>query len=466
MRWLRWIVGWVFLLGVISGLGWIGYVYYQHTGEEMELRFEKVEKGKLTVFLESTGTVQPEEVIDVGAQVAGKVVEFGDDPHDPNKRIDYGTKVEKGTILAVLDAELFRSRLRLADSALQRCRADLRVLEAKQRQAEREWERVRGLAGTRTVSDQEVDLARSTYEISLAETLRGKAAEAEALATRTEAETNLNYTVIKSPVKGIIIDRRVNVGQTVVASLNAPSLFLIATDLTRMQVWVSVNEADIGQIRVGQPVLFTVDARSNELFRGTVSQVRLNARMEQNVVSYIVVVDTSNSDMRLLPYLTANLKFLVHEREDALLVPNAALRYKPSPDRVDPRHHAVDDPPKAEPVKKSEGDRKAPPTDGSKGKGPESGKAKATAPRPEKRIPVFGTVWTTNSGGLLEPVKVRIGITDGKHTEILEVLEGTLPPGAEVATGEVRVAESAEGVNPFAPPKIFGRRSKSSGSKK
>ena len=157
----------------------------------------------------------------------------------------------------------------------------------------------------------------------------GKAAIAQQKSTLDLAETNLGYTMIKSPVEGTILDRRVNIGQTVVASLNAPSLFLIAKDLRRMQVWASVNEADIGGLKVGTPVSFSVDAFPNESFSGVVEQVRLNAKMTQNVVVYTVVVATDNADLKLLPYLTATLNFEIARREGVLTVPNAALRYEP-----------------------------------------------------------------------------------------------------------------------------------------
>ena len=150
------------------------------------------------------------------------------------------------------------------------------------------------------------------------------------------AKTNLGYTTITSPVRGMILDRRVNIGQTVVASLNAPSLFLIAKDLRRMQVWASVNEADIGRIRVNMPVRFTVDAYPGQMFRGKVTQIRMNATMTQNVVTYTVVVTTDNSSGKLLPYLTANVQFEMDQRSNVLLAPNAALRWKPQASQIDP----------------------------------------------------------------------------------------------------------------------------------
>ncbi|MCL4501688.1 MAG: efflux RND transporter periplasmic adaptor subunit, partial [Deltaproteobacteria bacterium] len=156
----------------------------------------------------------------------------------------------------------------------------------------------------------------------------------QAKATLQRAQQNLSYCTIVSPVKGVIVDRRVNIGQTVVASLNAPSLFLIAKDLTRIQVWVSVNEADIGLIHTGQPANFTVDAFPGQVFEGQVGKIRLNATMTQNVVTYTVEVTTDNSDGKLLPYLTANVKFVVGESKNVLTVPNAALRWEPKPDQL------------------------------------------------------------------------------------------------------------------------------------
>src|SRR5207244_4435372 len=152
----------------------------------------------------------------------------------------------------------------------------------------------------------------------------------------TRAERNLNYTTINSPVRGVVIDRRVNIGQTVVASLNAQSLFLIATDMRRMQVWVAVNEADVGSIHPGEPVSFIVDAFPGETFRGQVNKVRLNAAMTQNVVTYTVEVMTDNASGRLLPYLTANVKFEVDRHDDVLMVPNPALRWAPKAEQDAP----------------------------------------------------------------------------------------------------------------------------------
>jgi HlyD family secretion protein len=235
-------------------------------------------------------------------------------------------------------------------------------------------------------------------------------------------------------VDGIIIDRRVNIGQTVVASLNAPSLFLIAKDLKKMQVWASVNEADIGRIHVGQTAYFKVDAFPNEVFTGVVGQIRLNAMNTQNVVTYTVVVNTDNSNLKLLPYLTANLQFHVDHRDGVLTVPNSALRYRPALERIDPEYRDWYQ---------------------------ESHKRRTTSNemKPGKSSDgSSGVVWVQDEEGELKPVQVRVGLTDGSTTEIVEVLEGELDEGSLVITGEAETQASG-GENPFA-VKMWGGKKK------
>jgi len=227
--------------------------------------------------------------------------------------------------------------------------------------------------------------------------------------------------VIKSPVDGVIIDRRVSIGQTVNASMNAPSLFLIAKDLRKMQVWVSVNEADIGYIKEGQQVIFTVDARPGKMFYGVVHKIRLNATMSQNVVTFVVEISTENSENLLLPYLTANVKFVLDSRKDVIAVPNSALRFSP-------------------PLK----------TEGS---------------HADKMNPDEKTVWILKDGVPI-PVIVKIGLNDGNNTEILS---GNIEPGMQIITGSSTVTVSEEGGadmkgdtanSPFLPkpPKFKGQK--------
>ena len=247
-------------------------------------------------------------MVDIGAQVAGRIVSFGKDKN--GKEVDYGSVVEAGTVLARIDDALYaadaaaaKAQLAQAKAAVQKAEADLGQLQAKLFQTESDWARAQKLGPSDALSQTDFDAARAAYEVAKANLAVGKAAIVQAQGTVAQAEAvlkralqNLSYCTIVSPVKGVIIDRRVNIGQTVVASLNAPSLFLIAKDLKRLQVWVSVNEADIGRIKPGQPVTFTVDAYPGEVFPGEVGKVRLNATMTQNVVTYTVEIITDNSE--------------------------------------------------------------------------------------------------------------------------------------------------------------------------
>ena len=336
----------VVLVGFVASAAFL----YQQRGNRSSTSFRTVavRRGDLVATITATGTVEPEEVVDVGAQVAGKIVAFGKDKN--GKTIDYGSVVENGTVLAQIDDTLYaanaaqaRAQLQQVKAGVKRAEADLVQLQAKLVQAEQDWKRARELGPSDALSQSDYDALRSAYQIAKANVDVGKAAivqsryaVSQAEATLRREEQNLNYCTIRSPVKGVIIDRRVNIGQTVVSSLNAPSLFLIAKDLKRLQVWVSVNEADIGNIHPGQPVTFTVDAYPGQVFKGEVGKVRLNASMTQNVVTYTVEVNTDNSDERLLPYLTANVQFLVSERHNVLLVPSSALRWTPQPGQEAP----------------------------------------------------------------------------------------------------------------------------------
>ena len=267
-------------------------------------------------------------------------------------------------------------------------------LEAKCVLAKQEKERAESLRKKNAIADTDYDTALANHKAAEANVAVGRATiKANDAALRT-ATVNLGYTIIKSPVRGTIIARRVNIGQTVVASLSAPSLFLIAKDLTRMQVWASVNEADIGQIHLGMPVRFTVDTYSGKIFRGTVTQVRMDATMTQNVVTYTVVVTTDNTDGKLFPYMTANVKFEVQNRKDVLLVPNAALRWKPDSTQVDPA---------ANKTLLALAAKAAKP---------------AVNPMTEESVGAKerGCLWVAAGAGTVNPVEITVGPSDGTKT--------------------------------------------------
>ena len=240
-----------------------------------------------------------------GAKVAGQIVAFGPDPHNPGKSIDYGSQVEQGTVLATLDPTPYKARVDQEMAAYDRAKAQLTLAQAK-------------------AKGEAAEVAKATVA----------AAEAGVRQSRValdQAKTDLAYTVIKSPCKGVIIVIRVNVGQNVGPNPNAASVFLIAKNLKKMQVWAQVNEADMGRIKEGMDTTFTVDAFPKEVFKGKVKQIRLDAQMTQNVVIYTVVIDVDNRDPKLLPYLTANVMFEIDRRHNVLRVPNAALRWRPQP---------------------------------------------------------------------------------------------------------------------------------------
>jgi HlyD family secretion protein len=433
----------VVLVGFVASAAFI----YQHRSNQDSASFRTVplKRGDLAATISATGTVEPEEVVDVGAQVAGQIVAFGKDKN--GKTIDYGSVVEQGTVLAQIDDTLYaadvaqaRAQLQQAKAGVQRAEADLVQLQAKLVQAEQDWNRAKELGPSDALSQSDYDASRSAYEVAKANVAVGKAAIVQAKDTISQAEAalrraqrNLDYCTIKSPVKGVIIDRRVNIGQTVVASLNAPSLFLIAKDLKRLQVWVAVNEADIGNIRPGQAATFTVDAYPGQVFKGEVGQVRLNAAMTQNVVTYTVEVNTDNSDGRLLPYLTANLKFLASERQNVLLVPNSALRWAPQPGQVAPE---------------SRGKR-------SSGSGGEAQPRAASAPGAGGEGQVRGIVWVP-AGSLVRAIPVQVGLTDGSFTEVQG--EG-LQEGSLVVVGERQQKEAggSASTSPFT-PQLFQQR--------
>src|SRR5438132_3562898 len=339
----------VIILASAAGAGYWWYIHAR-SASTSTYRTADVKRGDLVATIGATGTVEPEEVIDVGAQVAGQILSFGKDPK--GKAVDYGSEVDEGTILALIDPSLYQSDVDQSTATLEqnkanlvRAKADLGQMKAKLDQATRDWNRAQKLGPSDALSQTDYDAYEAAYEIAKSNVAVGEASVtqaekgvAQAQATLGRSQRNLGYCTIKSPVKGVIIDRRVNIGQTVVSSLSAPSLFLIAKDLKRLEVWASVNEADIGNVHSGQAVTFTVDAYPGRVFKGTVApdQPRLNASMTQNVVTYTVVVETDTSDGKLLPYLTANLLFEVSRQSQVLLVPNTALRWKPNPQQVVP----------------------------------------------------------------------------------------------------------------------------------
>ena len=402
------------LLAIGSGAWW----WHTRNSSPWSYRTATVSRGDVAATISASGTIEPVEVVDVGAQVAGLIKSFGTDIN--SKTVDYGSVVDEGAVLANIDDSVYVADLSVAKAGELSATANLEQMSAKLDQAEAEWKRAQDLYANKLMAQVDYDTDKANYEVAKANVSVAKSDIAQAQAALEKAQRNLDFCIIKSPVKGVIIDRRVNIGQTVVASLNAPSLFLIAKDLKKLQIWVSVNEADVARIKPGAPVNFTCAAFPGRQFKGTVGKVRLNATMTQNIVIYTVEVNTDNPDNVLLPYLTANVNFVVHEETNALLVPNEALHWSPSSlaeIAPDARSQIQPDPP---------GDASR----------PDQGTKKNT-----------DVIWIKD-GDYVQPVDVKAGTTDGVNTA---VAADNLTEGALVVTGAKSGNPEASTKNPFVP---------------
>ncbi|HLX69757.1 MAG TPA: efflux RND transporter periplasmic adaptor subunit [Verrucomicrobiae bacterium] len=425
---MRFLKNWVVLV-VVSVVVLAGGIWWWHSrgGEKLSFTTAEVKRGDVTATISAAGTIEPLEVVDIGAQVDGRISAFGTDTE--GKTVDYGSTVAEGSLLAKIDDSVYAADLSVSKAGLLSAQANLEQMNAKLAQAEAEWKRAQDLYASKLTAQVDYETDKANYEIARANVSVANSGVEQAKADLEKAQRNLDFCTINSPVSGVIIDRRVNEGQTVVSSLSAPSLFLIARDLTKMQIWVSVNEADVGRIKTGMPVDFTVDAFPNRDFKGIVGRVRLNAQMTQNVVLYTVEINIENPDKLLLPYLTANVRFLADREANALMVPNAALRWSPTS--------------LAEVAPEARKDLVDPP-----------GEVHVATPPAEKNSDKKNskrTLWV-KSGDFVQPVEVTTGISDGVNTA---VTSSDLHESDEVVTGDI-VGGPSNVSNPFL-PKIMRR---------
>lgn len=310
---------------VIAAVGVSGGAYYAYRRQPKppEITKATVTRGSVVDTVGATGTLEAVTTVQVGSQVSGTVMELN---------ADFNSIVHKGQIIARLDPSLFQTQIDQARANLVRAQADLERLKVALEDARVKLQRAQDLATRNLIPPTELETAQVNYRSIEAQLKSAQAAMTQAQANLNQAEVNLQHTIIRSPIDGIVISRNVDVGQTVAASLNAPTLFLLAADLTKMQVRANVDEADVGRIRPGQLVRFRVDAYPTEEFEGRVSQVRLQPTVVQNVVTYTTVIDVPNPQLKLKPGMTANVNIEIARADNVLRVPNAALRFRPTPE--------------------------------------------------------------------------------------------------------------------------------------
>ncbi|MBI5778314.1 MAG: efflux RND transporter periplasmic adaptor subunit [Planctomycetes bacterium] len=402
----------------------------------------KADKGTVIKIVTSSGVVQPLQQVQVGTQVTGPVKKL---------YVDFNSRVKEGDIIAQIDPASYEARVAQDRASLARSIAEAERVEANLTQAENEFKRAQELAQKELISQSELDTAVASYDSLIAQLKLAKAGIEQSQAALKMSEINLAYTTIKSPIDGIVVSRNVDEGQTVAASLSAPTLFVIANNLNKIQIQASVAEADIGKISLDQAVNFTVDAYPEQRFSGRVAQIRLSPTTTQNVVTYTVIIYADNPEEKLLPGMTANLSFEVDKHANVLRVPNAALRFVPQ----DADKYKTTE--TAEANKEQAGaNTESRPQGDPAGRSPDSqhqpGMGRRTKEKTETSV--RKQIWTL-SDGTLKPISVKVGITDGSFTEILN---GDIKEGQEVVTGTITKEESAA-TNPFMPQRTgFGRR--------
>jgi len=351
-----------------------------------------VDKGNITAKVTATGTLSAIVTVQVGSQVSGRIAEL---------KADFNSAVKKGQLIAKIDPALFQAAVEQARANFVAAQGNLARAQAQAIDAGRQAARAQALSERKLVALADFETAQSNADAARAQVAASQGTVEQARAALHQAQVNLNYTDIVSPTSGVVISRNVDVGQTVAASLQAPTLFVIAEDLAKMQVDTSVAEADVGRLRAGMEATFTVDAYPSEAFRGVVRQIRNAPQTVQNVVTYDAVIDVGNPALKLRPGMTANVTFIYAEKDDVLRIPNAALRFRPPPE-----------------LQKAQGGAGAGRAGGGT-RGPRAGETR------DQR-----TLWVLRETGPA-PVRVRTGISDGSTTELVE---GELMPGDKVIT--------------------------------
>ncbi len=382
---------------IVLGAG--GFLYFSNgSSADVMYRMDKVTRGDLQVVVTATGTLSAVTTVQVGTQVSGTIAKL---------YADFNSNVKKGQIVALIDPTFLEASVKDAQ-------ANLQGSKAKANEAKRAFDRSKTLLKKGLASQADYDAAITTYESN-------SAAQKQAQAQLDRAEINLRYATIRTPIDGVVISRAVDVGQTVAASLSAPTIFTIANDLTKMQVQANVDEADIGKVQVAQEVKFTVDAYADQPFKGIVSQIRLAPVTVQNVVNYTVIIDVPNPELKLMPGMTATVTILVTKKENVLRVPTVALRFQPPAEQIEVRKDSSsqqDDSARTERRKQFMQRMQ------------ESGGGQSSRQGGGERA--MARLWVQGKNKKLTSIPIRPGIVDGTFTEILR---GQIEEGQEIVVG-------------------------------
>ena len=472
-RRIFWLLACIAFVGAIVA-GYMKLQAYRRISAADRFRTSSVRRGEIKFEVKCSGTVQPVLSVQVGSYVSGPILKV---------YVDFNDKVKKDQLLAEIDPLVYMAQCRQAKATLARSTADLEQFKAKLNQTDRDFKRaeklheIKDIPGLnhfiKGIADSDFDLAKANFEMAAANVEVAKATVEQNRAILDAAETNLKYTSILSPVDGLVIDRKVDAGQTLASQFQTPVMFVVAPDLEKkIYILASVDEADIGLIRKAelnkQPVQFTVDAYPDEPFEGKITQVRLGPKAAEpnvpvTVVTYTAVVEAPNAELKLLPGMTANLVFQIDKHDHILKIPNAALRFHPRPEYVHPKHLVLleglkmeDEPEEtASDAKNNEDDEKD--EDASAAKKKSDDKAGKTASDDKKNSDDKNGpddkadkkdgsnkgkkkyVWIID-GDLLSPLEVKVGISDSRHTELIS---GDLKEKSKVVTGMKTAAEAA-----------------------
>lgn len=310
----------LFLIVLLAAAGYAGYQFLKPAKAHYVYRTQEVTRGSITSTISATGTVKAVEMVDVGTQVSGTIDEI---------YVDYNSPVTKGQLLAILDTDVLQSKVAETQASLTLAKAGVSRAVADVNEAKRNDARSKELWNRKLIARSEMESTETSLAVSRASLAEANAKVLQAQESLKQAQTNLGYAKIYSPVDGVVVDKQVEVGQTVAASLQTPTLFSIARDLTQMQIEANIDEADIGNIKEGQKAICKFDSWANDSFDALVTQIRLNPETVSNVVTYVVILKIDNAERKLLPGMTANLSVITDQRDDVLRVPAAALRFSP-----------------------------------------------------------------------------------------------------------------------------------------